>query len=406
MDRYSSQGGRRSDRSRSQPRKQRKTGGKEGKGQGRSAGGGGDGEGKGGKRGKGGGKRDEGEVLENDNRPKPDLNLADVLRNVEESCKDQTGSRFLQMTLKERNPQEVALIFDAMLPWVHKLATDQFGNFVVQVLLGEATAAHREELAERLRTEAVDLSNDKFGCRVVQKALEVMTPELQLKVVSDIKNNVVMCIKSMHGNHVIQACVKEMPVESLDWVIEVVEEEAEFICSHMYGCRVVQRLCERCEKYQLAGMLSKAVSLVSKLARDQHGNYVVQCLLQHGRVEDKKNIIQAIQSHVIDYAQNKCSSNVVERCMEIAAEGEHAKELEECRQAFLRALIGSPGDSQSPLRVLMGDKFGNFIVQRMIKHSRGEDRELLRKELEAEEPTLQNTPSGRHILSSMKKEFE
>jgi len=344
-------------------------------------------------------------VTENDNRPKPNLNLADVLAKIEESCKEQTASRFLQMTLKEKDSQEVALIFDAMLPHVHKLATDQFGNFVVQILLQQCTDAHREELAERLRTEAVDLSNDKFGCRVVQKALEVMTPELQHKVVADIKNNVVMCIKSMHGNHVIQACVKEMVVESLDWVVEVVEEEAEFICSHMYGCRVVQRLCERCEKYQLAGLLGKATGLVSKLARDQHGNYVVQCLLNHGRVEDKRNIIQAIQANIMDYAQNKCSSNVVERCMEIAAEGPDAAELEGDRQAFLRALIGRPGDSQSPLRLLMGDKFGNFIVQRMIKHSRGEDRELLRKELEAQEPTLRNSQSGRHILTSMQKEF-
>jgi len=309
------------------------------------------------------------------------------------------------MTLKENKPEEVNGIFDAMLPLVGKLATDQFGNFVVQILLQQATDAHREELAEKLKTEALDLSNDKFGCRVVQKALEVMTPTLQQKVIGDIKNNVVMCIKSMHGNHVIQACVKEMPVESLDWIIEVVEEEAEFIASHMYGCRVVQRLCERCEKYQLAGMLSKIVSLVPKLARDANGNYVVQCLLKEGRLEDKKGIIQAIQDDVIGYAQNKCSSNVVERCMEIAAEGAHASELETDRQAFLRALIGRPGDPSSPLRVLMSDKFGNFIVQRMIKHSRGEDRELLKSELEAEEPTLKNTQSGRHILTTMQKEF-
>jgi len=311
----------------------------------------------------------------------------------------------LQMTLKEAKPEDVSVIFDALLPVVHKVSTDQFGNFVMQMLIKHCTDAHRETLAERLTTEAVDLSNDKFGCRVIQKALEVMPPDLQQKVVADIKNNVLMCIKSMHGNHVIQACVKEMPVDSLDWVLEVVEEEMEFMGTHMYGCRIVQRLCERCPKSQIGPMLEKAVGLIDKLARDQHGNYVVQNILLNGRVEDKRGILQAIQSSVIDFAQNKCSSNVVEKCMEIASEGEHASELEADRQAFLRALIGNPGDPNSPLRVLMSDKFGNFIVQRMIKHSRGDDRELLRKELEAEEHNLKNTASGKHILTTMQKEF-
>merc|ERR1712232_4665 len=105
-----------------------------------------------------------------------------------------------------------------------------------------------------------------------------------------------------------------------------------------------------------------------------------------------------VQENPVEFAKNKCSSNVVERCMEIAAEGEHAEALEEDREAFLRALIGPPGSPDAPLRQLMADKFGNFIVQRMIKHSRGDDRELLRQQLEMEEPTLRGSTSGKHIL--------
>merc|ERR1719253_972657 len=91
--------------------------------------------------------------------------------------------------------------------------------------------------------------------------------------------------------------------------------------------------------------------------------------------------------------------------MEEAAIGKDAADLEEERQSLMRAFIGSPGDQSSPLRQLMSDKFGNFIVQKMIKHSSGEDRELLRKELEQEEPNLRNTASGKHIITTMQKEF-
>lgn len=344
--------------------------------------------------------------MTNDGRPKPDLNLAEVLNNIEASGKDQTSSRFLQMTLKEQKPEEISAIFNAVLPVVQKLSIDQFGNFVVQILLEQASeTSQREQMAEKLKTEAVELANDKFGCRVIQKALDVMNPELQMRVIADIKDTVLNCIKSMHGNHVIQQCVQKMPIESLDWILEVVEKETEFVASHMYGCRVFQRLCERCEKHQIAAILDKTVGLVGKLARDPHGNYVVQCVLEHGRLEDKKRILQAVQDNVIDFAQNKCSSNVVERCMETASTGKDSGELEGAREAFLRALIGQPGDPKAPLRLLMTDKFGNFIVQRMIKHSKGDDRELLKAELKKEEATLESSNQGKHILATMKKEF-
>lgn len=344
-------------------------------------------------------------MTENDNMKKPNLDLADVLKTIEESSQQQTGSRFLQITLIENNPDDVNAIYNAILPLLTKVSVDQFGNFVVQKLIEKGSEAHKEAIAAELKAKAVDLANDRFGCRVIQKAVEVMTPALQQDVVSEIKNNVVECIKSMHGNHVIQICVQKMAVESLGWVIDAVEKEVEFIASHMYGCRVVQRLCERCDTFQLAGMLEKASGLVAELASDQHGNYVVQCLLAHGRLEDKRRIIQAIQERPVKFASNKCSSNVVERCLETAAEGPDAGALEDDRQALLRAFIGEPGDSKSPLRQLMNDKFGNFIVQKLIKYSRGADRELLRSELEAEEPTLKSSQSGRHILTTMQKEF-
>jgi len=319
---------------------------------------------------------------------------------------EKTGSMFLQITLKERNPEETSSIFHAILPVVRQLAYDQFGNFVVQKLLENSDEDQREALSQELSIDAMKTCNEKYGCRVMQKAIEVLDAEMQTKVVSTIKaspENVMTCIKSMHGNHVIQVCVQKMPLDSLGWIIEAVESDVEFIANHMYGCRVVQRLCERCDPHEhLVGILDGAVKLVDKLSQDQHGNYVVQCVLQHGRLEDKRHILQAVRERPIFFAKNKCSSNVVERCMEIAAESE---ELAAAREELLGAFIGRPGDPNAPLRQLMEDKFGNFIVQKMLKHSRGDAREALRKELEAEEPTLRASQSGRHILTTMQKEF-
>lgn len=346
---------------------------------------------------------------------KPNLNLSEVLTNFESNAKDQNGSRFLQMTVDEGNEEDCHAIFEAMLPLISKLSIDQFGNYLVQRLIWKGSDAQREGIVQEIKNDAMKLANDKCGCRVVQKAVAETKPELQVLVSNDLKQDVIGCIKSMHGNHVIQVCIEKMQPEDMSFIVEAVEANVEFIAAHMYGCRVIQRLLE--QKTRLDGtstgqkldeMLDTLMKHAKKLMRDQHGNYVMQCILQKGtRIEDKRKIIQAVADNPGDYAKNKCSSNVVERCLEISTEGEHKEDLVRDREALMHALMGKPGDRARPLQDLMADRFANFIVSKMIIYSRGDDRELLKQQLDIafQDETLKSSQSGKHILTTMQKEF-
>lgn len=344
--------------------------------------------------------------------PKPDLKLSDVLAGFESRAKEKTASYFLQMVVDEGREEDMHSIFEALLPCVSRLSMDQFGNYLVKRFIGKCSDEQREALAQELKTDVLKLSNDKHGCRVIQKAVEVMKPEQQIAVVNELKSDVIGNIKSMHGNHVIQKCVEHMLPEHICFIVEAIDSNVELMAAHMYGCRVVQRLLERIPKEQgdgrlmLERMLDTLMKHLRKLMKDQHGNYVVQCILKEGtRIEDKREIIKTVIADPVDFAKNKCSSNVVERCLEICTEGPHKEELERDREALMHALIGKPSDPHAPLRDLITDKFGNFIVSKMIKHSRGDDRALLKRELELEEPNLRNSQSGKHILTTMQNEF-
>merc|ERR1719203_645618 len=105
-------------------------------------------------------------------------------------------------------------------------------------------------------------------------------------------------------------------------------------------------------------------------------------MLEHGRREDKRAIIQVVMNNIVDFSKHKCSSNVVEKALEIATVGEHASELEADRANLMNSLIGEIGDPAPPVRQMMDDKFGNFIVQRMTEHARGQERDRLRQQLQ------------------------
>lgn len=333
------------------------------------------------------------------------LSVAEMLPFVLEFAKDQHGSRYLQTKLDEITiEEEKQAIFAALLPEVAQLANDVFGNFVVQKLFDIATPDQKKALASALQAEILDLSCQTYGCRVIQKAIQCVSRESQVLLAEALKNDVLKCIENMHGNHVIQKCIEQMPPESVNFIIQAVQDQTEKMASHMYGCRVIQRLLEHCASGQLHLMLEQILENITKLSQDPYGNYVVQHMLEHGRKEDKKRIISIIEQDIVGFAKHKCSSNVVEKCFEIATVGEHAQTLEQERASLMRTVLGE-GSASPPLHQMMDDRFGNYIVQRMIEHSRGAEKDLLRDQLLKQENQLKGSLNGKHILSALQKEF-
>lgn len=334
------------------------------------------------------------------------LSVAEVLANVVEFATDQHGSRYLQTKLDDlNNEEEKQAIFTSLIPEVPRLASDVFGNFVVQKLFDIASAEQKKALAIALQSDILKLSTETYGCRVIQKAIQHVSRESQLLLAGELKSHVLTCIENMHGNHVIQKCIEQMPPDSVNFIIQAVEDQTEKMATHMYGCRVIQRLLEHCASHQLQKMLEHILNSIPRLAMDPYGNYVVQHMLEHGRKEDKKRIMSIIEHNIVEFSKHKCSSNVVEKCFEIATVGEHAFTLEEDRASLMRTVIGKPGDAAPPLHQMMDDRFGNYIVQRMIEHSRGTEKEMLRDQLLAAELQLRGSLNGKHILAALHKEF-
>lgn len=295
-------------------------------------------------------------------------------------------------------------IFEAALPSVLKLSEDAFGNFVVQKLLERGTDEQKKALADCFVNEVESVSRHKYGCRVIQKALQVLPTEDKLKFARELDGHVYKCVEHMHANHVIQKWVENLPYHS-GFIIDSLTPTAEGVATHAFGCRVLQRLLEHCPNPQLQGLLGRLLACVPMLARDPHGNYVVQSILENGHVGEVHRVIDAVSNDVLWFALDKVASNVVEKCLEAATVSRHAEFLHDARSRLFGAILGIPGDPNAPLSRMMTDKFGNFIVQRLIKCSRGADREELRRRLTAAEPHLQTAQTGRHIIAAMRKAF-
>jgi len=106
--------------------------------------------------------------------------------------------------------------------------------------------------------------------------------------------------------------------------------------------------------------------------------------------------------NIVKLARNKVSSNVVEKCFEVSTVGDAADDLREERRSLYAIVLGGENDRSSPLWQMANDKFGNYTVQCLIKHSRGDERENLRKRITAMEPDLRSQ-TGKYIVNCLKK---
>jgi len=257
-------------------------------------------------------------------------------------------------------------------------------------------------LTEQLLGHVYRLSLDACGCRVIQKALTVVVKDLQAKIANELTGKVEECIQNMHGNHVIQKCVEQLPPDNVAFIVNHVEAKTEQLTKHSYGCRVIQRLLEHTRPEQLEHIYARIRASALELCTDNYGNYVVQHVLDHGRMEDKRALLHLIAHNFKQLARDKQASHVVEKSFEIATVGEHAPSLGKERAELMAAVLNDP----SILEELLKHKYGNYIVQRMIEHSRGQDREALFRLLMHFRPMLQSdsTGIGKHILEALDKE--
>lgn len=326
--------------------------------------------------------------------------LAEIKNDMVEFAKDSGGSRFIQTKLEGMVAEDIDIVFEALCDRkiIADLAIDCFGNYVIQKLFEYGKADYRNAIAECLKGEILRLSTHMYGCRIVQKALETVSIATQVEISSELHNNVIKCVEDMNGNHVVQKCIERMPPEKVQFIVESFKGVVKRMSMHCYGCRVVQRLIEHCTQQQMVPILDEILKYVPDLSDDSYGNYVIQHVLSHGRTPDKKMIIEMVRRNLITFSSKKCASNVVEKSYEVVFQ---ETELEAERKQLLTAALGEPGDQNPAIHTMMRDKYGNYIVQRMIESAPEKERMMMVDSLKSQLHTLKKFTHGKHVMTAI-----
>ncbi|KAF8107498.1 hypothetical protein N665_0120s0023 [Sinapis alba] len=307
-------------------------------------------------------------------------------------AKDHHGCRFLQRKFAEKDGNDIKMIFDEIIDYISELMVDPFGNYLVQKLLEVCSEDQRMKIVHSITKKTgmlIKISCDMHGTRAVQKIVETVKRQEEISVIiSALKHGVVTLIKNVNGNHVVQRCLQYLLPHCEKFLFEVVITHCVELATDRHGCCVLQKCLGYFEGEQKDELVSEIASNALLFSQDPFGNYVLQYVFELQLQWATNEILEELEGSYTKLSMQKCSSNVVEKCLKLA-DDKH-------QDRIIRELI-----TYGCLDQVMLDPYGNYVIQAALKHSKGTLHGLLVDAIKLHISSLRINPYGRKVLSAL-----
>jgi len=275
--------------------------------------------------------------------------LEEIVGQIYPLTKYQAGCRFLQKKLEEQpDSQHVTLVFNEVFDHLVELMTDPYGQYLVPKLMKYCDRNQRQAIVTKIAPKINQFACHTYGIHGVQKILEFLTDDQVNSFIDVIRPSVILLAKDPKGNYLIQSFLKQFPSEKNQFIYDAINDDCVDVATHKVGCTLINRCVDYANDQQLHQLVTKVTSHCLDLVQDQFGNYVVQHLLAT-KVHFAPLIIKSLLGHIPELSTQKFSSNVIEKCLQVAGPEQYTEVIKEITEANLLELLQ--------------DRYANFVIQ-------------------------------------------
>ena len=292
-------------------------------------------------------------------------------------------------------------IYTALSKDIVNLCLDMYGNYTVQCLLMEASPHVASHLGDVIVSNVVPFSLNFYGCRVVQCAIRHLSMEYRQKMCDAIEPFALQFLQSQNANHVIETLLR-LPRQDRPAHVERIHASmchyAVVLATHKYGVTVLKTALESGISRNVSNAATRRLlGILSELAHDEYGNYIVQSLIQADLCGARRAVHEfLLQFPLLTLACDKFASNVFETSLlKSTPEQSDAVILEFLEQC------GATGDNDHIIVNIAMNKYANYVVQRMLGTSSPRVRQILSRHLAPSRALLMESKYGRRIAKQV-----
>ncbi|WPT17873.1 Pumilio-like protein 3 [Picochlorum sp. SENEW3] len=297
--------------------------------------------------------------------------------------------------------QAIDRIYQMLSKDIMYLCLDMYGNYTVQCLLMEASPKVAQQLGAVIVANVLQFSLNFYGCRVVQCAMKHLSMDYRSKMCDALEPFALHCLQSQNANHVINALMtlpRQDRPSHVGRMHASICEYAVVLATHKYGVTVLKTALES----DISRNLSKAATrrlldVVGELAYDEYGNYLVQNLIQANMWGVRRAVHEfLVQCPLLTLACDKFGSNVFETFLL----NSNAEQSDAVIIAFLEQCRTAGNIDQIVVNIAI-NRYGNYVVQRMLMMSSIRVRQMLSRHLAPYRAMLMGSKHGRHIAKQL-----
>lgn len=312
---------------------------------------------------------------------------------IPEVCKDHYGSKVFQKIYEVGTDEQKEKIMNKIIPEVYPLSKDVFGNYVVQHLLEIVSEQKKKLMIGQLYNKIKELTLHMYGCRVIQKAIDVADIDDVRRHLVELQGDLIKCSQDQNGNHVIQKLIEKLPQGEHTEIINTIKGRVYQLSIHQYGCRVIQRIFEYCTQKEKNIILQEIYERINELCMDQYGNYVIQNIVE--KIKENGKVFEALKGKIYEYSKHKFASNVIEKCLSVGTR--------EQINLIVQEIIEFDNRNNEVLFTLVKDKYGNYVVQKMIEVADLNAKEILVKKINNSQALKKRDGFSKHVISLIEK---
>ena len=283
------------------------------------------------------------------------------------------GSKQVQAWITAASAEQLQTIMHTLSPHFLHLSQDPCGNYVCQRLLQHCSATERLQLLESLKEALAGLALHPIATHVVQTLVSLVSlPGEEALVGVWLQQHFMRLARHEYGTHVVQKLLLSCRRPVLELVLAHFPE----LATDKFGIGVVKRSITDAVGSEREELWQVLAPRALELSQDPYGNYAVQHVLEVWPNTACTLYETSLQGRITQLSLQKCSSNVVEKCVEKAD------------PATLDSILS---EVTSRLVLLASNSFGIYVLRSLLRAASEDSRQVLRNQLRT---VLSQVPSG------------
>ena len=285
--------------------------------------------------------------------------------NIVDIIKTHKGSRIFQNYLKNTHSDILHQIFTEINPFLNELLIDPYANYFCKKFFTFINQKDRIDFLKTIKDSLIKLSSNNIGTFPIQGIIEHIGSKLEKDIIVDsIKNNIPELSINPYSCHVVEKILSCFEEKYITFIYNYISENFLFLSYNSSGICLVKKIVSFTHKIKFHEQIKKIVEENSmELIIHPYGNYVIQQLIESWDLNEVKQSLLLYKNKFTSLSMEKYSSNVMEKYIE---------KSDDILNEYINEII-----INGKIFEIMKNNYGNFVIQKALKLSSGENKKKL-----------------------------